>query len=239
MQNIEDLPGLPDGEIVTTREGEPAFWISDDEVTPGLWQQFRRRHASTGLWPVLLRNFIGEPGPFHDGKFSRHPGPDVASLDAEALLAKWWDKYNEEFEAELGPWPGLAPSGPLTIDPDAQADSVVGTMETWDDMRLGLMTAERSADVIVQSCWGAETYGNEQVSAVVRSWEDRFGARVICFDGSSTLFLSVAAPPRDLAQAERITAEHVAFCSDVLQERDLDEHAEWLIDRPYWWFWWD
>lgn len=53
-----------------------------------------------------------------------------------------------------------------------------------------------------------------KISAVLRSWEDRYATRVVGLAGYATLYLSVAAPPRTYQDALHIAAEHFAFCPD-------------------------
>jgi len=79
-----------------------------------------------------------------------------------------------------------------------------------------------------------------ELAAVVRSWEERFGARVVSI-GFDTLHLSVAAPPRDLDQALHIAAEHFAFCPDNVWQGPeyLRTYAAGLVDLNAWNFWWD
>jgi hypothetical protein len=78
------------------------------------------------------------------------------------------------------------------------------------------------------------------LSAVVRSWEDRFGALLVRLD-LATLWLSVAAPPWRERQCLGVAAEHFAFCWDVDGEdpRPLREYAAALAGRTAWRFWWD
>jgi Domain of unknown function (DUF4253) len=52
------------------------------------------------------------------------------------------------------------------------------------------------------------------VSAVLRSWEDRFGATLVGL-GHASLELSVAAPPWEPTECLAIAAEHYAFCDDT------------------------
>lgn len=79
-------------------------------------------------------------------------------------------------------------------------------------------------------------------SAVVRSWEQRFGARVVAV-GPATLHLSVAAPPTATEDALLVAAEHFAFCPDNVWQNShphaLTAYAERLIDTHCWEFWWD
>lgn len=48
------------------------------------------------------------------------------------------------------------------------------------------------------------------ISTVLRSWEDRFGAHVVLF-GSSAVILAVASPPRTAADADRLGNELLAI----------------------------
>jgi hypothetical protein len=80
-----------------------------------------------------------------------------------------------------------------------------------------------------------------KLSAVLRSWEDRFAVRVIGV-GFAELYLSVAAPPTDHATALHVAAEHFAFCADNIWQSSttaLTAYADQLIDAPIWSFWWD
>jgi Domain of unknown function (DUF4253) len=61
------------------------------------------------------------------------------------------------------------------------------------------------------------------LAAVVRSWEDRFGVRVVLL-GADTLEVSVAAPPVTTEHALRVAAEHwrsarTVFCCSQLNVR--------------------
>src|SRR5436190_2148497 len=79
-------------------------------------------------------------------------------------------------------------------------------------MRLGLVAADRGSDALSVVGWnGAANYTGDtaELSAVLRTWEDRFGVRVIGV-GFAELYLSVAAPPATTAEALAVAAEHFA-----------------------------
>ncbi|MGW3033120.1 hypothetical protein ACWDCB_18045 [Streptomyces sp. NPDC001178] len=61
--------------------------------------------------------------------------------------------------------------------------------------------------------------------ALLRSREERFGARVVAAFGGE-LFASAARPPLDLPHAERLALEHVLSTAE-------------LVGRTEWRFWWD
>ncbi|WP_241197003.1 DUF4253 domain-containing protein [Streptomyces sp. ADI95-17] len=81
----------------------------------------------------------------------------------------------------------------------------------------------------------------QELSVVLRSWEHRFGVRLVGF-GHGSLYLSVAAQPTDAREARVLAAEHYLACSDVFYEDpDLDwsTYHEELMRRREWRFWWD
>ncbi|MEU9858718.1 DUF4253 domain-containing protein [Streptomyces sp. NPDC047974] len=146
-------------------------------------------------------------------------------------------------------WPGLGPALPPRTDPDRAAAGLAGTLTapgSWlADARPALVRARRSADIPAAIGWTGPLNHEDDVarlSAVLRSWEDRFGARVVALT-SDQLVVSVAAPPRTAEEAEAVAAEHFAFCPDVVTQGDHDTlrayAREALVDAPAWSFWWD
>ncbi|MFE9454317.1 DUF4253 domain-containing protein [Streptomyces sp. NPDC006739] len=150
-----------------------------------------------------------------------------------------------------GEWPGLAPPAPdRTVAPDVHAARVAdsladGTLPWCEEPRLALVPARRSADLPAAIGWtGPLNHENDvaRLCAVLRSWEDRFGIRVVAL-GFDSLVVSVAAPPATPAQAGAIAAEHLAFCPDAVTQDDgtvdLPGYAKELVGAPHWSFWWD
>lgn len=85
-------------------------------------------------------------------------------------------------------------------------------------------------------------YAAADVRTVLRSWEERFGTRLVGL-AYDRLIVSVAAPVRTIAEAERISAEHFAFSSDTIVQ-DFDEilsvyAANQVLGSEVWAFWWD
>ena len=231
---------LPPGRLVAAHDGGPArYWLSDGLAPPGVWAQLRARHTATGLWPLLLGGLDGpdDPRPWADGEVFPANMTAPADHDAATLLAGWWVAHEGE-----GAFPGLADEIRPERDPDEVADEYAA--EALDQgLRLGLVAAQRSADALTVTGWaGPVNYTNDtaEISAVVRSWEERFGARVVVV-GFDTLQLSVAAPPTTEDAALRVAAEHFAFCPDLVWQgaESLEAYAAAIIDRPTWWFWWD
>jgi len=90
--------------------------------------------------------------------------------------------------------------------------------------------------------WGGLDNRGESLlplTAVLRSWEDRFGARLIDV-GFEDLRLLVERPPSTLEAAQRLAAEQVVLADDCIDgARDISNTAARRLDGPVWTFWWD
>ena len=84
------------------------------------------------------------------------------------------------------------------------------------------------------------------LSAVLRSWEDRFGARLLQIGPGAEIRLLVSRPPRTQDAALAVAAELWAFgdtawvtYSSQDQVESVADIASLIIDQPIWGFWWD
>lgn len=244
---------LPPGGLVdATDDGpwhEPLLWLSDDRSTPGDWTALRHTAPAVGLLPVLLDVGAGHGSPQLWELMPREMSY-AGDHDAEEVLEEFWEEYAEEGEA----WPGLATPEAAEVadtaqDPESVASDIVDSLldgrGPLKDPRIALVPARRSADIPAAIGWmGPANHENDtgRLSAVLRSWEDRFGIRTVAL-GFDTLLVSVAAPPTTLADAEALAAEHFAFCPDnIWQGTDSTPRAyaeNQLLNQPAWHFWWD
>ncbi|MFD1657286.1 DUF4253 domain-containing protein [Streptomyces caeni] len=191
-----------------------------------------------GFWD----DYVAEAGGVDGGRPGREKEKAVEVFGGPASL--------QETLAPFGPdWPGLAPGRALAADPDVRAaevaDRLLGDGSWFEDPRLALVPARRSADIPAVIGWpGPLNYENDTgvLCSVLRSWEDRFGIRVVALTFDQ-LVLSVAAPPTTRAEAEVLAAEHFACCPDNIVQghhetlRAYAEHA--VLDQRVWSFWWD
>ena len=259
---ISELPEglLPAGRVVSSSEDDsgPAFWLSDQPAPPGSWSRLR---AESGLWPLLLRSLDrGQPErPWEAGEIYPAMMTPADQHDAAARMQNWWQEYTEwedsdyeqlsedERAAVTAPfgrdWPGLCPAIAPQGDPEHFADQYAEHLKD-DGARLGLVAVERGSDALWVTGWsGPVNYENDSgvIAAVIRSWEDRFGARVVGM-GFATLELSVAAPPTSMEQALRVAAEHFALCPDSVWQSchdNLEKYAASILNQNGWSFWWD
>ena len=247
---------LPPGRLIdATHDGpwhEPLLWHAEKAAASGTWKALGIPAARAGLLPVLLDVSGSQGGPV-DWELMPERMSYPGDHDAEDILAEYWEDNAEDELADLTEpfgfeWPGLAPAGTPTAAPDTRAaqvaDSLAEGAENWfKEPRLALVPARRSADIPAAIGWtGPLNYDNDvaRLGAVLRSWEDRFGIRMVGL-GFDTLVLSVAAPPTTLVEAEALAVEHFAFCPDNITQgpSDLQAYAKDLIGDPTWSFWWD
>jgi len=207
----------------------------------------------------------GLPGdalrPWDNGEFSRAEDPREADgLDAGAVLQSKWRRWvppprydDPEYIEMRAPftleWPGLAAPERTPLTPAEQQKALDVVLprirvahQATPAARIGLVPAGRPADVLLVIGWDGLVNREESLlplTAVLRSWEDRFGAQLIDV-GFADLRLLVARPPRTLKAAQRIAAEHVVLADDCIAGmRDIPSIAARLVNAPIWTFWWD
>jgi hypothetical protein len=239
--------------------GGPVAWITGRAV-PGAgraWAALSQAQPDTGLVPFLLSGLDGTTERPWDREEFADPAEvsELGSFDAAACLRDLWadatdgadEEDDAEFEAYLrtrlgpfaGPFPGLAPAQGQPLPP-AVLDEVLGALP---DARIGLVPAARPADVLPLIGWEGVANWHASalpVAAVLRSWEDRFGARLLDV-GFAGIRVLAGRPPRTLRAAQHLAAEHVVFCDECGGQglTQVGRVAAGLLDSPVWTFWWD
>jgi Domain of unknown function (DUF4253) len=233
-------------------EWVPRLWTTDDRLDDAgaLWWSVRR---AAGTIPVLLDSLhgvttFGQRRPWDAREELQYWHPAFArENEVEGILSFLWDK--DGFGGEpFTSFPGLAPLGSDRFS-DEELSRVAGSQPpSW----LGLVPADRSADVPVAAGWfgtvapWGDWAGHDPagaVTAILRSWEDRFGATVFRM-GFARLHLLVDRPPKSREHALRVAAELVHFSDDfhsaegVALDTVANIAAE-IVNAPLWKFWWD
>ncbi|WP_214416098.1 DUF4253 domain-containing protein [Sphaerisporangium fuscum] len=225
----------------------PAFWLSEDPVSGAYWARLRAEHARSGLWPVLLEESVQ---PWSVGQIAPDVAAEIDNYNVAAFMeevwADWIERASEDQFEILDPFgphcPEPAEPGEPRTDPDTLADRYAA-MLAEQGRPVGLAAVDRGADALAVMGWQGALHHNEwnvPLAAVVRSWEDRFAARLVGM-GFNTLELSVAAPPVTSQHALEVAAEHWAFCPDAIVQGagTLIDYAEQIRGRHAWSFWWD
>ncbi|WP_415953001.1 DUF4253 domain-containing protein [Streptomyces sp. KLOTTS4A1] len=262
---------LPAGRLVDeTVQGTwhvPLLWLAEQPATPGEWTAHEAAWRAAELCPVLM-DIGGHRGGPEGWDLLHDQLSDPGDLEDEDMLSIIWDEIWEDRTgrafgyglpggpdevasriAPYGPrWPGLAPQGTPVADPEAHAtetaEALVAGSPFVDHSHLALVPAWRSADIPAAIGWNGALAHIEDpgvLSCVLRSWEERFGARLVALT-EDRVVLSVAAPPATRAAAEALAAEHFALCPDLFtygRHETLREYAaQEVADRPLWTFRW-
>ncbi|MBM7054954.1 MULTISPECIES: DUF4253 domain-containing protein [Streptomyces] len=263
---------LPAGSLVdATLDGpwhEPLLWYADGPATPRDWADLRAAGRRLGLLPVLVTGGRRDQWP-EDWDLCPDDTSYPGDHDAEEVLAGYWADHVDDADDELGDgaaaddhdedspapgssWPGLAPvpAQEAAEDADTVAAGLAGVIaadaDAWlGGARIALVPARRSADIPAAIGWsGPMNHENDvaRLCAVLRSWEDRYDARVVVL-GFDTMIVSVGRPPATIEEARALAAEHYAFCPDNIDQsppHDLDAYAEKaVLNQEAWSFWWD
>ncbi|MDT7846149.1 DUF4253 domain-containing protein [Streptomyces justiciae] len=264
---VFSLPaGLPPGRF--ERRGPAEIWVCDElpDDIDELFAELLRQAAVTGRYPHLCwpdpHDRPEDPAAADAIRLDEVLAADFAAYRQKRL--PWWsvpagvetsDDAPEDVEPwphDPGPpfetWPGLAPAGPGSGDggpgttPEEAARRTVSDLLSTEPFTpsLALVPARRAADVPAVIGWnhGAPI---PLLTALLRSWEDRFGARVVGAYGGD-VHVSVARPPLDRASADRLALEHVLSTADNIVDdppTPFPEYADALIGRTEWRFWWD
>jgi hypothetical protein len=254
--------GLPPGRFLS--RGPVRVWVSDEfpQDVERLWPRLMSEHRAHGLVPLLCwPDAMGRPLSLEH----------VDAVRLEEVLAADFDEYRrrrlplwtdptpapvpegiEPWPHDPGPpfeqWPGLAPEMLLTSEgptpEEATSSLLAGLIETarfgLDECRLVLVPAHCSSDALALIGWSAGA-PLPLLCALLRSWEDRFGAQVVAVFGSE-LHVSVARPPVEAEHADLLALEHVLSTADNIVDdppTPFPEYARDLVGRTSWSFWWD
>lgn len=239
---------------------EPLLWVSDEPVGVGALAACRGPAlAAAGLQAVLFQERRGLESWWLRDELSPASMSDPDDHHVEPVLREFWAGVVPDPEEGDGPdgagliapfgrdWPGLAEHRTPQEDPEAVALTLADELirdGVLPGPRLALVPAGRGADVPTAMGWrGPVNHENDMalISTVLRSWEDRFGARVIAL-GFDELHLSVAAPLPSTAAALPVAAEHFAFCPDNVWQGSGSLRAyadEAVTGSGHWGFWWD
>jgi hypothetical protein len=235
-------------------DGQLAAWVTATPLAEAgrTWLALSRTHASTGLVPVLLADVTDRDDPNALPFFGFYSPADVALLNqmsAAALLTSAWEYPEEDPQVAasrapfLRKFPGLAPAESTRLPPADLERALAALPPAY----LGLVAAGRPADVPARVGWsvfGVDEAGpgarSLEIGAVLRSWERRFGARLLRIGSDAVLQVLVERPPSTPEHARRVAAEHFAFADEcggnVLTVTRL---ADALVGAPIWTFWWD
>ncbi|MFI6008495.1 DUF4253 domain-containing protein [Streptomyces sp. NPDC051243] len=254
--------GLPPGGFLSRGPVRP--WVSDEfpDDVERLWPHLLNKQRTHGVVPLLCRpDSMGRPlGPDHIDavRLDEVLAADFAEY-RRRRLPFWTDptpapvpEGTEPWPHDPGPpfeqWPGLAPEVPVTSAGPAPGEAasglLAGLIDTGrfglEECRLVLVPAQRGSDVLALTGRPAGA-PLALLCALLRSWEQRFGAEVVAVFGNE-LHVSVARPPVEAEHADLLALEHVLSTANNIVDdppSPFPEYARSLVGRTTWSFWWD
>ena len=252
---------LPSGRQLCDWDEQPLLWATSTRVTEAadVWLRLHDLHEQTGLAPILLA-FLDDDAPpdgrpWDSGELGdRADLAEIDNLDAAEVLAQSWadsldpDDDDPEQAEVVAPFslrfPGLA----LRQKEELSPSEITAALSPFKAARIGLVPTRRSADVLALVGYNGTVnrYGSPAgFSAVLRSWEERFGA-VMLEVGFAHVRLLVRRPPRTPPAADAAAAEIWAMCDEFWTtgrpERaftSVSEISEYILGTPIWSLWLD
>jgi Domain of unknown function (DUF4253) len=238
-----------------SQDGQPVAWVTAEPVTDAgrMWLALSDAQPDSGLVPVLLDAAAAsnEGGGPDLGRLSPAELSWLDDLNAADVLTESWQTRrppaeSEDSSGELAPFgrdfPGLAPATTERLSMAELQQVLLALPPSF----VGLVAASRSADVPAVLGWGPSAADQSassrsvQISVVLRSWEARFGARLLQLGPAVSLRLLIERPPRSIEAVSQVAAEHYAFCDQRAEgASDIADISAGLVGAPIWTCGWD
>jgi hypothetical protein len=225
-------PAIPGGMWVTSRP------LAD--AAPA-WRRLHAAYPSTGLWPVAVWPGL-ETHHLDVDELDPLIEQDIARADPGAVLRDAWLRASAEDDDEIvrrygGTFPGLAPPG------TERAANPLADRKRVRDRAIGLIPVGRPADAVAVP--GMLDIHDDDIPpahlvAVMRSWEERFGAVPVGLDFGA-VEVAVERPPVTPEHAERLAIEHHALFPFGIRliEETLASYAKSLAGSTSWHLLWE
>lgn len=209
-----------------------------DSVTPSAVIQRSQEVSLEQFWPGLLYDFDpvemaeAQTLAIEETQAIYGMAPNPAEIEqAKALgricdrlsLERWFFDWEEQHQ----------PHRQLTV-----ADlSYMGWFDPADQGEvIVLLPIPSGAESLAYLQWyAAETLGSDPLIAVLKAWEQMYGAELVAHFGTMLQFI-VSRPPQTVDQAFELAVQHdaVAPCTLALPGISLREHARALMQTNQW-----
>jgi hypothetical protein len=240
------------------REGRVPIGLltSSGEVALPLWRSLRDLIKTTGHWPVVLGTdeslqLIGEQIDEKQGQ--------VAPADLETFRKdrrEEMERGRAEFRAEAPLFTRLAFAAykawrttvlhlqTLGGTADGEVYDTTGDLRgrTHARVHIALVPSTNSWEVprLLQFGGWNECPHPSVHEIILRDWEQRFGAELVCMQRDRLEF-RVARPPRSYVAARALAREQYEYCEDLVDQgfQSVGALGAALRVSRTWFFWWD
>lgn len=206
-------------------------WITVDPVADSgaVWTALVREFPSSGFWPIEIEPSLFGRVFVSEDELQPAPVSAVDQSDVVAVFSEIWASSREyRWEDE---WPTSFEG--LASESSQVSETTPVLASNSRGKRLMLVPVARPADVPAVLGWNPAIFDSRATSAVLRSWEDRYGWYLQSLGASSMMLL--VEEPEDLAQVdlERLAVEFVAFCPEFEIEGSRAELANDITSWPW------
>jgi hypothetical protein len=162
-------------------------------------------------------------------------GSSPPAAEVEALIrTRRIDDY-VQLEHWLLDWEVQHTPRPQSLQPDT-TDYIDWYQPLNQPQALILLPTTNCWEVLAYIHWyGAQTYGTETAIAMLRWWNEKYGAELVAHYGTM-LNIQVTGHPDNIEEAFRLAWEQEAFapCTTALPGESLRDHARTLLTADKW-----
>ena len=203
-----------------------------------IWSKIRPLVSSIGHYPIVCHDQHGTLAelPELNGGEPKALIEAAASIDASLWFRKQQEAYGDD-DVEQGEWEDVEPQSGWSVPFD------VLTGKPVDGVWIALVPTTRPWEAMAYLDYGGWNAcpDTEVHVAVHKSWNDRYGAEVVCVSGD-VVEMRVARPPSDRTGATELAREQFLYSGGDLVYQGygtMNALASALINADYWYFWWD
>lgn len=164
----------------------------------------------------------------------------ILSLSNDITFPAWFEKRASEdedyYEMPHGEWDEKAHKLDLSVHLS------VMTRKPLKKVVIGIIPVEHSWAVPAYLKLGGwnECPNPEVHLALMKKWEQEYGAKVACVS-SDVIEFTVEQPPRTKEDAMKLAEEQFIYCADIVHQgvETIENLAATLMVSKVWYFWWD
>lgn len=147
-----------------------------------------------------------------------------------------------EMEPMRGPWPKSAPQDPgLSVAQEIFISGSNARQRPFKKVYIATLPTQDWTEAFAYLAfggWNECPYPHEHVAAF-RYWTSRYDLALAGMSGD-VLNLRAGRPPKTRDEALALAREQYEFCPDIVDQGvTLDELAAGLLNKNWWFFWWD
>ncbi len=205
------------------------------------WHRARDMYPVTGHWPIILGDNGNLERLVEDMEFFSGTRAGILEKAADIHPDEWFMERvaadPEFFSVSCGDFPEdvigqtnfVSPFDVLSRRP----------LELVTMVLLPVREPWHAPALLKYGAWN-ECPRPEEHCALMEYWYHRYGAEPAAMADDVVEF-HVRNPPQDQSEALQLARQHFIYCCDIVYQgtENLELLAAYLLESPYWYFWWD